>query len=103
MSVMTINQENFSTEVLQANGPVLVDFWASWCGPCRMMSPILDQLAQKYPELRIGKVNVDEQSELATRFQVMSIPMLVLFRNGQAVTSAVGVRPLEELERVFQL
>lgn len=103
MSVMTINQENFSTEVLQANGPVLVDFWASWCGPCRMMSPILDQLAQKYPELRIGKVNVDEQSELATRFQVMSIPMLVLFRNGQAVTSAVGVRPLEELERVLQL
>lgn len=103
MSVMTINQENFSTEVLQANGPVLVDFWASWCGPCRMMSPILDQLAQKHPELRIGKVNVDEQPELATRFQVMSIPMLVLFRDGQDVTSIVGVRPLEELEHVFQL
>ncbi len=103
MSVMTVNQENFSNEVLEAKTPVLVDFWASWCGPCRMMSPILDQLAQKHPELRVGKVNVDEQPELATRFQVMSIPMLVLFRDGEAVASAVGVRPLEELERVLHL
>ena len=101
MTVTKIDQGNFERDVLESGGTVLVDFWADWCGPCRMMSPILDQLAGRHPEVRVGKVNVDEQPELARRFQVMSIPTLVLFRDGRQLASAVGVRPLEELERML--
>ncbi len=103
MSVMTINQENFEKEVLASKAPVLIDFWASWCGPCRMMAPILDELAQKHPELRVGKVNVDEQPELASRYQVMSIPMLILFRDGKPAATSIGLRPLGDLERMLKL
>ena len=102
MSEMAINQENFADEVLNAKMPVLVDFWAEWCGPCRMMSPVLDRLAEKHPGVRVVKVNVDEQPELAARFQVTAIPTLVLFRDGQAAASSVGVRPLAELERMLR-
>lgn len=101
MSGLEINQENFVDEVLNAKMPVLVDFWAEWCGPCRMMSPVLDQLAERHPEVRVGKVNVDEQPELAAQFQVTSIPTLVLFRDGRPAASSVGVRLLEELERML--
>lgn len=101
MSVMTINQENFVSEVLNAKEPVLVDFWATWCGPCRMMAPILDKVAQAHPEIRVGKINVDEEPDLAAKFQVMSIPTLVLFRDGKAVSTSVGVRPMEEVERML--
>ena len=101
MSGLEINQENFVDEVLNAKMPVLVDFWAEWCGPCRMMSPVLDQLAERHPEVRVGKVNVDEQPELAAQFQVASIPTLVLFRDGRPAASSVGVRLLEELERML--
>lgn len=102
MSGMAINQENFADEVLNAKKPVLVDFWAEWCGPCRMMAPVLDQLAERHPDVRVVKVNVDEQPELAARFQVTGIPTLVLFRDGQKVASSVGVRPLDELERMLR-
>mgnify|MGYP000055937878 CR=1 FL=1 len=101
MSVMTINQENFVSEVLNAKEPVLVDFWATWCGPCKMMAPILDKVAQAHPEIRVGKINVDEEPDLAAKFQVMSIPTLVLFRDGKAVSTSVGVRPMEEVERML--
>ena len=100
MSVMTINQENFVSEVLNAKEPVPVDFWATWCGPCRMMAPILDKVAQAHPEIRVGKINVDEEPDLAAKFQVMSIPTLGLFRDGKAVSTSVGVRPMEEVERM---
>ncbi|PWM24902.1 MAG: thioredoxin [Oscillospiraceae bacterium] len=93
MSVLTITKDNFKAEVLEAQGPVLLDFWAPWCGPCRMVSPVVDEIAEENPQIKVGKVNVDEEEELARQFRVMSIPTLILFRGGKAVTSAVGARP----------
>ena len=97
MSVQTITKENFEAQVLQSDKPVLVDFWAPWCGPCRMVSPVVDQIAEERPDIAVGKVNVDEQPELAAQFGVMSIPALLVFKDGQAVNKAVGARPTEEL------
>lgn len=102
MSILTITQDNFAQEVLSSKEPVLVDFWASWCGPCRMMAPILDQLADAHPEIRVGKVNVDEQPDLASQFQVMSIPTLILFRNGKPAATSIGVRPMGDLEQMIR-
>lgn len=93
MSVVNINLENFRNEVLEESKPVLLDFWAPWCGPCRMVSPVLEEIARERPDLKIGKVNVDEQPELASQFGVMSIPMLVVMRDGKIVNQAVGARP----------
>ena len=93
MSVVTINKENFNTEVLQSDKTVLLDFWASWCGPCRMLSPVVDQVAEERPDIKVGKVNVDEQPELAAQFGVMSIPALLVFKNGKLVNQSVGSRP----------
>ena len=89
MAVITITKENFETEVLKSAQPVLLDFWAAWCGPCRMLSPVVDEVA----DVKVGKVNVDEQPELAAEFGVMSIPTLLLFENGKLVRQAVGARP----------
>lgn len=93
MSVTVITKENFEAEVLKSDKPVLVDFWAGWCGPCRMLSPTVEEIAAENSDIKVGKVNVDEQPELAHQFNVMSIPMLVVFKNGQAVNSSVGVQP----------
>ena len=93
MSVTVITKENFEAEVLKSDKPVLVDFWAGWCGPCRMLSPTVEEIAAENSDIKVGKVNVDEQPELAQQFNVMSIPMLVVFKNGQAVNSSVGVHP----------
>jgi thioredoxin 1 len=93
----TITKDNFSAEVLEAPGTVLLDFWASWCGPCRMLSPILDQVAAEHSEIKLGKINVDEQPELAQQFDVMSIPTLVVYKNGQKVNEAVGLMPKEQV------
>ena len=97
MSVQTITKENFDETVLQSDKPVLVDFWAEWCGPCRMVSPIVDEIADERDDIVVGKVNVDEQGELAVRFGVMSIPTLLVFKRGELVQTAVGARPKEEL------
>ena len=97
MSVLTVTQENFEREVLQADRPVLLDFWASWCGPCRMVSPLVDQVADERPDIKVGKVNVDEQPGLAQRFGVMSIPTLVVMKNGKVTNQAVGVRPKSQI------
>ena len=97
MSVTVITKENFEAEVLQSSKPVLVDFWAGWCGPCKMLSPVVDQIAEENSDIKVGKVNVDEQPELAQQFNVMSIPMLVAFKDGKAVDSTVGVQPKETL------
>mgnify|MGYP005763349951 CR=1 FL=1 len=93
MSAVTITNENFQNEVMHADKPVLLDFWAPWCGPCRMVSPVVEEIAAERPDIKVGKVNVDEQPALAAQFGVMSIPMLVVIKNGQIVNQAVGARP----------
>ncbi|HIS57331.1 MAG TPA: thioredoxin [Candidatus Fimimorpha excrementavium] len=93
MSVITITKENFEQEVLHSDKPVLLDFWASWCGPCRMVSPIVDEIADETSSIKVGKVNVDEQPELAAQFQVMSIPTLMVFKNGTVTNQSVGAKP----------
>lgn len=93
MAVITITKENFETEVLKSAQPVLLDFWAAWCGPCRMLSPIVDEVAEERTDVKVGKVNVDEQPDLAAQFGVMSIPTLLVFQNGRLVNQAVGARP----------
>ena len=91
-NVITVTSENFESELLNSEKPVLVDFWASWCGPCRMLSPIVDEIAEEVQTIKIGKVNVDEQQDLAGKFGVMSIPTLILFKNGQPVNKSVGAK-----------
>ena len=93
MAVVTITKENFEQEVLRSEKPVLLDFWASWCGPCRMLSPIVDEVAEERTDIKVGKVNVDEQPELAGEFGVMSSPALLVFKGGKLVNQAVCARP----------
>ena len=93
MSVVNLTMENFQREVLNSEKPVLVDFWASWCGPCRMMSPVVDEIAEENQGISVGKVNVDEEPELSTQFGVMSIPTLLVFKDGKPVNQSVGARP----------
>lgn len=103
MSVITITKENFEQEVMQSTKPVLLDFWASWCGPCRMLSPVVDEIAEELGEaVLVGKVNVDEQDELAAKFGVASIPTLVSLKDGQVVDTKVGVRPKEDILTMIQ-
>lgn len=97
MAVVTITTENFAQEVLHSDKPVLLDFWASWCGPCRMLSPIVDEVAEERTDVKVGKVNVDEQPELAQAFGIASIPTLLVIRDGRTVNRAVGVRSKEEI------
>jgi len=97
MTVITVNKENFNREVLQSDKPVLLDFFADWCGPCRMLGPIVDELAQENPQYKVCKVNVDQEHDLASRFSVMTIPSLFVFKDGQQVTHTVGVKSKEEL------
>mgnify|MGYP001622901404 CR=1 FL=1 len=97
MSVLNITDTNFESEVLSSEQPILIDFWASWCGPCRMLSPVIDKIADEVSDIKIGKVNVDEQPELARQFGVMSIPTLVVMKNGQVTQQSVGVQPKEAI------
>ncbi|MDO5388268.1 MAG: thioredoxin [Clostridia bacterium] len=97
MSVITLTKDNFETEVLKSSKPVLVDFWAEWCGPCRMLSPVVDKIAEENDAIKVCKVNVDEQPELAQQFKVMSIPTLITFREGKVHNISVGVISKEEI------
>ena len=97
MSAMVITKENFENEVLNSEKTDLLDFWASWCGPCRMVSPIVDEIAKEYPEYKVGKVNVDEQPELAAAFEVMSIPSLFVLKDGKVVNTSVGAKPKAQI------
>ena len=103
MAELKITRENFENEVMKSNIPVLIDFWAPWCGPCRMMGPIIEQLAEEYEgKAKVGKVNVDEEGELSQAFGVMSIPTIVLVKDGKVVRQAVGARPKTEVEAMLQ-
>ena len=97
MSVINIKKNNFQNEVLNSEMPVLLDFWAPWCGPCRMVGPIVDEIADERGDIKVGKVNVDEQQELAAQFGVMSIPTLVVMKGGKVVNQMVGARPKSQI------
>ena len=97
MSVTNINKNNFQNEVLNSEKPVLLDFWAPWCGPCRMVSPIVDEITAERGDIKVGKVNVDEERELAGQFGVMSIPTLVVIKGGRVVNQMVGARPKSQI------
>ena len=97
MSVIAVTNETFEQEVLRSDVPVIVDFWASWCGPCRMLAPILDQVASERPDVKIAKINVDEQMELAAQFGIVSIPTLIVFKDGQPVNKSMGVKPKADI------
>ena len=97
MSVITITKENFAQEVLQSDKPVLLDFWAPWCGPCRMVSPVVDEIAEENTGIKVGKINVDEQPELAAQFGITSIPALFVMQDGKVVNQAVGARPKAQI------
>ena len=98
MAIIDLTKENFQAEITKSDKPVLVDFWAVWCGPCQMMARILHELEAEMPDVQIGKVNVDEQMDLARQFRVVSIPTLIIFKNGQEVQRMVGVTSKEELK-----
>lgn len=97
MSAMNINKNNFHEEVMKSEKPVLIDFWAPWCGPCRMVVPIVEEIAAEHPEYKVVKVNVDEEAELASSFRVASIPTLVVMKNGLEVERSVGARPKNQI------
>ena len=97
MSALNINRNNFQEEVIHSDKPVLLDFWASWCGPCRMVSPIVDEIARERSDIKVGKINVDEQMELAAAFKIMSIPTLVVMKDGKIVNQVMGARPKAQI------
>ena len=101
MAVITVTKDNFEEKVVKAQGKVLLDFWATWCGPCRMIAPIVEEIAAENPGITVGKVNVDEEMELAIQFGVVSIPMLVVLENGQVVNKSVGYAPKAELLKLL--
>lgn len=104
MSEVIINKSNFENEVINADKPVLLDFYADWCGPCKMLSPVLSEIADEYADvIRVAKVNVDDEPELAMKFKVSSIPMLVLFKDGRIVSTSVGYRPKDEILNELKL
>lgn len=97
MAAIQITKNNFQSEVLESDKTVLVDFWASWCGPCRMLSPIVDAVAEERDDVKVCKINIDEETELALKYQVMTIPTLMVFKDGKVTNQSVGVIPMEEI------
>jgi thioredoxin 1 len=102
MAEVTITAANFEQEVLQSDKPVLLDFWAAWCGPCKMLSPVVSQIAQEHPEVKVGKVNVDDEPALANQFAIMSIPTIMVFKGGKVSATSVGVQPKPALLKMLE-
>ena len=102
MAAVNINNNNFQNEVMNSDRKVLLDFWAPWCGPCRMVVPLVEEIAEERPDIKVGKINVDENPELAIQFGVVSIPTLVVMENGKAVQTAVGYRPKEDILKLLK-
>ena len=101
MSVIAITKENFHKEVMLSEKPVLIDFWAPWCGPCRMVGPLVDEIAEERDDIKVGKINVDEEPELAAQFQIMSIPTLMVFKDGEVVNKTMGARPKAQINELI--
>lgn len=101
MAVISVTTDSFEQEVLQAEQTVMVDFWAAWCGPCKMLSPIVDQIAEEHPEIKVCKVNIDEEPSLAIDYKVMSIPTLLVFKNGEKVNMSIGVQSKSDIEAML--
>ncbi len=102
MAAIAVNSDNFQKVVLESDKPVLVDFWASWCGPCKMLSPVVEELAEAHPEIAVAKVNVDENPELAMVYRISAIPALILFKDGKVAKQSVGYQPREALEELLK-
>lgn len=103
MSEITLTKENFAAEVLNSDKPVIVDFWATWCGPCKMLAPVLAEIAEERADIKVGKVNIDEEPELATEFRIVSIPTVMLFKDGKSVQTEIGYRSKDQLMEAFNL
>lgn len=101
MAVISVTADNFEQEVLQTEGIVMVDFWAAWCGPCKMLSPIVGQIAEEHPEIKVCKVNIDEEPSLAIDYKVMSIPTLLVFKNGEKINMSIGVQSKSDIEAML--
>ena len=99
---ITLTESNFESEVIKSEKPVLVDFWASWCGPCKMLAPTIEQIANENDTIKVGKVNVDDEPDLAQKYGIVSIPTVILFKNGEAVKTSTGFVPKEHLEALFK-
>ena len=99
--ITNVTKENFDKEVMQAEGTVLIDFWAAWCGPCRMIAPAVEKIAEERPDVKVCKINIDDEQELAIKYGVMSIPTLMVVKNGEIVNTAIGLRPKEEIEALL--
>ncbi len=102
MALIHINKDNFQKEVMESSKTVLLDFWATWCGPCRMIAPSLEEIANEHPEITVGKIDVDESQDLASQFRVQSIPKLVVIKNGQVVREAVGAQPKSKIAAMLE-
>ena len=102
MSVVIINKDNFENEIMNSEKTVLLDFWAGWCGPCKMISPIIDEIAKEHPEIKVAKINVDEQPEIANSFDIMNIPSLFVLKNGEITNRSAGVKSKAQIEEMLK-